>query len=165
MRDIIIYVGRWWEKYLSKRSLIKKTCSWRVNLLYYYYTVILFLCHVFSFAFWGFVFPLLHWSIPEFWIRTYFFKIKNFRRIFTAFCVGWTNLIYSLTQMYFYLMFLHFNTPFFIILQYHQSKREILSQKKKQYSVNLHDFFFVFYVWWTYFLWSSIFIKVVSQWI
>ena len=23
------------EKYLSKRSLIKHTCSWRVNLLYY----------------------------------------------------------------------------------------------------------------------------------
>ena len=44
--------------------------------------------------------------------------------------------------MYFYLMFLYFNTPFCIILQYHQSKREILSQKKKQYSVNLHDFFF-----------------------
>ena len=27
--------GRWWEKYLSKRSLIKHTCSRRVNLLYY----------------------------------------------------------------------------------------------------------------------------------
>ena len=25
----------WWEKYLSKRRLIKHTCSWRVNLLYY----------------------------------------------------------------------------------------------------------------------------------
>ena len=33
-RDIIIYVAWWWEKYLSKRSLIKHTCSWRVNLLY-----------------------------------------------------------------------------------------------------------------------------------
>ena len=29
------YFSRWWEKYLSKRSLIKHTCSWRVNLLYY----------------------------------------------------------------------------------------------------------------------------------
>ena len=29
MRDIIIYVARWWEKYLWKRSLIKHTCSWR----------------------------------------------------------------------------------------------------------------------------------------
>ena len=37
MRDIIIYVARWWEKYLSKRSLLKRTCSWRVNLLYYEY--------------------------------------------------------------------------------------------------------------------------------
>ena len=35
MCDIIIYVARWWEKHLSKRSLIKHTCSWRVNLLYY----------------------------------------------------------------------------------------------------------------------------------
>ena len=29
MRDIIIYIARWWEKYLSKRSLLKYTCSWR----------------------------------------------------------------------------------------------------------------------------------------
>ena len=29
MRDIIIYVAWWWEKHLSKRSLIKHTCSWR----------------------------------------------------------------------------------------------------------------------------------------
>ena len=27
--------ARWWEKYFPKRSLIKHTCSWRVNLLYY----------------------------------------------------------------------------------------------------------------------------------
>ena len=29
MRDIIIYVARWWEKYLSKCSPLKHTCSWR----------------------------------------------------------------------------------------------------------------------------------------
>ena len=28
MCNIIIYVFRWWDKYLSKRSLIKHTCSW-----------------------------------------------------------------------------------------------------------------------------------------
>ena len=33
MCDIIIYVARWWEKYLSKRSLIKYTCSWRDKLI------------------------------------------------------------------------------------------------------------------------------------
>ena len=33
MRDIIIYVARWREKYLSKRSLIKHTCSWRYKLI------------------------------------------------------------------------------------------------------------------------------------
>ena len=33
MRDIIIYVARWWEKYLSKCSLIKHTCSWRDKLI------------------------------------------------------------------------------------------------------------------------------------
>ena len=33
MRDIIIYVARWWEKYLSKRSLRKNTCSWRDKLI------------------------------------------------------------------------------------------------------------------------------------
>ena len=35
MCDIIIYIARWWEKYLSKRSLIKHTCSWRDKLLHY----------------------------------------------------------------------------------------------------------------------------------
>ena len=35
----------------------------------------------------------------------------------------------------------------FVLLEYPQSKREILCQKEKQYSVKLHDFFFfVFYV-------------------
>ena len=33
MRDIIIYVARWWEKYLSKRSLIERTCSWPAKLI------------------------------------------------------------------------------------------------------------------------------------
>ena len=33
MRDIIIYVAQWWEKYLSKCSLIKHTCSWRDKLI------------------------------------------------------------------------------------------------------------------------------------
>ena len=36
----------------------------------------------------------------------------------------------------------HFKTPFCVILQYPQLKREILHQKEKQYSVNLGDFFF-----------------------
>ena len=33
MRGIIIYVARWWEKYPSKRSLIKHTCSWPDKLI------------------------------------------------------------------------------------------------------------------------------------
>ena len=33
IRDIIIYVSWWWEKYLSKRSLIKHTCSWGDKLM------------------------------------------------------------------------------------------------------------------------------------
>ena len=33
MRDIIIYVALWSEKYLSKRSLIKHTCSWSDKLI------------------------------------------------------------------------------------------------------------------------------------
>ena len=57
-----------------------------------------------------------------------------------------------------------FNTPCSVILQYPQWKREILCQKEKQCSVKLHDIFFT-YVEWTYFLRSSFFIKVVSQWI
>ena len=34
MRDIIIYVARWWEKCLSKCNLLKHTCSWRVNKIF-----------------------------------------------------------------------------------------------------------------------------------
>ena len=59
----------------------------------------------------------------------------------------------------------HFNTPFCVILQYPQSKREILRQKEKQYSAKLHDFFFLFYVGWAYILRVSWFIKAESQWI
>ena len=33
MHDIIIYVARWWEKYLSKGSPLKHTCSWRDKLI------------------------------------------------------------------------------------------------------------------------------------
>ena len=33
MRDIIIYLARWWEKYLSKRSPLKHTCSWHDKLI------------------------------------------------------------------------------------------------------------------------------------
>ena len=33
MCDIIIYVVGWWEKYFSKRSLVKHTCSWRDKLM------------------------------------------------------------------------------------------------------------------------------------
>ena len=33
MCDIIIYVARWWEKYLSKRRFIKPTCSWHDKLI------------------------------------------------------------------------------------------------------------------------------------
>ena len=36
----------------------------------------------------------------------------------------------------------YFNTPFCVIFQYPQSKRKILDQKEKQYSLGLHDFFF-----------------------
>ena len=33
MCDIIIYAARWWGKHLSKRSLIKHTCSWYDKLI------------------------------------------------------------------------------------------------------------------------------------
>ena len=33
MRDIIIYVARWSEKYLSNRNPLKHTCSWRDKLI------------------------------------------------------------------------------------------------------------------------------------
>ena len=33
MRDMIIYVAQWWEKYLWKRNPLKDTCSWRDELI------------------------------------------------------------------------------------------------------------------------------------
>ena len=33
MHDVIIYIAQWWEKYLSKRSPLKHTCSWRDKLI------------------------------------------------------------------------------------------------------------------------------------
>ena len=33
MHDIVIYVARWWEKYLLKLSPLKHTCSWRDKLI------------------------------------------------------------------------------------------------------------------------------------
>ena len=46
--------------------------------------------------------------------------------------------------MYFYLMFLPFWYTKCVIIQYPQSKREILCQNEEQYSVELHDFFSYF---------------------
>ena len=56
----------------------------------------------------------------------------------------------------------HFNTPYCLNLHYPQSKREILCQKEKQYSVNLHDFF-VFYAGWTYILRGWWYIKYIYR--
>ena len=77
----------------------------------------------------------------------------------------WHNPLILQQKCAFIWCFYQFNTSFCVILHYLQSKREILRQKEKQYSVKLHGFFFVFYVGWTYILRSSLFSKVVSQWI
>ena len=55
------------------------------------------------------------------------------------------------------------NTPFCVILQYSQSKRENLCQEEKTILRQAALFFFVFHVGWTYILRGSSFIKVVSQ--
>ena len=36
MRDIVVYVARWREKYLSKCSPLKHTCSWRDKLIIFF---------------------------------------------------------------------------------------------------------------------------------
>ena len=36
IHDIIIYAARWWEKYLLKHSLLKRTCLWLNTILYNY---------------------------------------------------------------------------------------------------------------------------------
>ena len=39
MDDIIIYVARWCQKYLSKSSLFKHTCSWRDKLIIFLWSI------------------------------------------------------------------------------------------------------------------------------
>ena len=51
----------WWEKYLSKRGLIKHTCSWRVNLLYYN-----------SMEFWDFLNSYVVWQLLSHLVFTIF---------------------------------------------------------------------------------------------
>ena len=51
MRDIIIYVAPWWEKYLSKRSLLNTPVHDVINLLYYEnYVIILPIENVLTFV-------------------------------------------------------------------------------------------------------------------
>ena len=55
-----------------------------------------------------------------------------------------------------------------LILKHKSSKSQkekMLRPEEKQYSVKLHDSFFVFHVGWAYMLRGSLSIKVVSQWI
>ena len=39
MDDIVIYVARWCQKYLSKSSLFKHTCSWRDKLIIFLWSI------------------------------------------------------------------------------------------------------------------------------
>ena len=71
MRDIIIYVAQWWEKYLSKRSLIKHTCSWRDKVIVLWTLnrwAKIFLCMLFQF-------------LKNLWVFIWFRKTKVCRKI------------------------------------------------------------------------------------
>ena len=82
------------------------------------------------------------WYVEVSWIliRTYF-SLKS-RKGFSKNIVldGQMELIFKPIRT-FILCSYHFNTPSCVILQYPQSKREILCQKEKQYSVKVHHFF------------------------
>ena len=126
-------------------NLLRTMIISRVN-KNYYYTVTLFLGHVLPFVSCSFVFPLLHWSIPGFKIRMYFFKTKNSGRILKAFCVLWTSVTFSSTRMYFAWRshsLIHFFVLFFSITI---QKEKICVKKNKQYSVKLRDFFFSYFI-------------------
>ena len=90
------------------------------------------------------VFPLLHWSIPGFKIRMYFFKTKNSGRILKAFCVVWTSVTFSSTRMYFawrsYTL-IHLFVLFFSIT----SQKEKICVKKKQTILGQAAWFFFSY--------------------
>ena len=109
-------------------SLVNKT---------YYHIVILFLCLAFPFSSKDFVFSLLRWSILDFKLE----RIKKVSKIFPC-ILCWMdkwNFFLSTNEFLFdvFTILIHY----FVSLQYPQSKKEILCQKKKQYSVKLHDFF------------------------
>ena len=111
----------------------------------YYCIVILFLCFVFPFTSKDFVFPLLRWSILLFKLERIKKKEKSQRFYFKNFpkhivSDGQMKLILKHKCTFIWCSY-HFNPPFCVILQYPQSKWEILHRKEKKYSFKLHDFF------------------------
>ena len=88
-------------------------------------------------------------------------KKKKFPKIFQSILsrMDKCNLFLSTNVLLFYVLT--------ILIHYFALLFSILSQKKhyvkRKYSVKLHDFFFVFFVGWTYISRGSLFIKVVSQ--
>ena len=88
-----------------------------------------------------FVFSLLRWSILDFKLER--IKKKNNPKDFSKHILsdGQMELILKHKCTFIWSSY-HFNAPFCVILQCPQSKREILCQKEKQYSVKLNDFFF-----------------------
>ena len=79
----------------------------------------------------------------DFKLESFFFLKKKIPRNFSKHIVsdGQMELILKQKCTFIWCSY-HFNTLFCIILQYRQSKREILCRKEKQYSVKLHDFCF-----------------------
>ena len=96
-------------------------------------------------------YSLARLNYPGFWIRTYLKlkkknKIKKNPKDFSKHIVshGQMELILKRKCTFIWCSY-HLNTPFCVILQYPQSKGEILSQKEKQYYVKLHDVFCILY--------------------
>ena len=121
-------------------NLLRPIFSCLVNKIFHY-IVMLFLCYVFPFASKDFVFPLLHWSIRGFKLER-IYKKKS-QRFFILCRMEKLDLLWGTNVLLFDVLTIsigHF-VLFFSILSQKKKKKKVLSQKEKQYSVKLLDFF------------------------
>ena len=115
------------------------------NNFFFYKQKLLLYCYIdpmlcFPFASKDFVCPLLRWITLDLELQRIKKNIKDFSKHIVS--DGQMELCPKYKCIFIWCSY-HFNTPFCVMLQYPQSRTEILCQKEKQYSVKLHDFFHI----------------------
>ena len=120
-------------------NLLRTIISSLENKNYYLDMIILFLCYALPFVSKDFVSPLLRWIILDFELKHVFQKNPKFFQSILYRMDKW-NLLFSRNMLLFDVlnMLIHHFVLFFNILS---QKKKFSVQRKKQFSVKLHDFF------------------------